>query len=132
MRLACGDILAEQLAVDIDRDVDLRHNVGGLVGEPTAPHLVAHVLLAGNPGLTLQMTDQPRKPFAGNRRLQIVVAIAAIVVVAGALYGIAPFKRNAGDPACNAALVKAKQISPLIHGEIAGLQAASEGLKLPN
>ncbi len=78
------------------------------------------------------MTDQTRKPFARNRRLQIVVAMAAIVIVAGAVYGIAPFKRNAGDPACSATMVKAKQISPLIHGEIAGLQAASEGLKLPD
>jgi thiol-disulfide isomerase/thioredoxin len=78
------------------------------------------------------MTEQTRKPHAGNRRFRIVVAIAAVAVVAGAVYGIAPFKRNAGDAACSAAMVKAKELSPLIHGEIAGLQAATEALKLPD
>ena len=77
------------------------------------------------------MTDQPRRPFFRFRWPQILLIVIAIAV-AGAVYGIAPFKRNAGDPACSAAMVKAKQISPLIHGEIAGLQAAAEGLKLPN
>jgi thiol-disulfide isomerase/thioredoxin len=77
------------------------------------------------------MTDQPRRPFFRFRRPQILLIVIAIAV-AGAVYGIAPFKRNAGDPACSAAMVKAKRISPLIHGEIAGLQAAAEGLKLPN
>ena len=71
------------------------------------------------------MTDPTQKTPAGNRRLQIVVAIAVIAAIAGAVYGIAPFKRNAGDAACSAAMVKAKQLSPLIHGEIAGLQRAS-------
>jgi thiol-disulfide isomerase/thioredoxin len=78
------------------------------------------------------MSDQTRKPFIRNRRLQIVAAIAAIVVVVGAVYGIAPFKRNADDAACSATMVKAREISPLIHGEIAGLQPASEGLRLPD
>lgn len=77
------------------------------------------------------MTDQPRRPFFRFRWPQILLIVVAIAV-AGAVYGIAPFKRNAGDPACSVAMVKAKQLSPLIHGEIAGLQAAAEGLKLPN
>ena len=76
------------------------------------------------------MSDQPRRPFFRFRWPQIVLIAVAIAVV-GAVYGIAPFQRNAGDAACNAAMVKAKAISPLIHGEIAGLQAAAEGLKLP-
>jgi thiol-disulfide isomerase/thioredoxin len=78
------------------------------------------------------MTDQPRQPFARFRRPQVILLIAVAVIVAGAVYGIGPFKRNAGDAACSATMVKAHQISPLIHGEIAGLQAASEGLKLPD
>ncbi len=77
------------------------------------------------------MTDQPRRPFARFRRPQVIVLIAGACVVAGAVYGIAPFKRNAGDPACQPAMVKARQIAPLAHGEIAGLQMAGEGLKLP-
>ena len=77
------------------------------------------------------MTDQPRLPFTRNRRLQAIVLLVVAVVVAGAVYGIGPFKRNAGDAACNATMVKTAQIKPLIHGEIAGLQAAAEGLKLP-
>ena len=77
------------------------------------------------------MTDQPRQPFVRNRRLQGIVLLVVAVVVAGAVYGIGPLKRNAGDAACNATMVKTAQIKPLIHGEIAGLQAAAEGLKLP-
>jgi thiol-disulfide isomerase/thioredoxin len=78
------------------------------------------------------MTDQPRRPFAGFRRPQVIGLIVAVCVVAGAIYGIAPFQRNAGDAACQPAVVKAKQVAPLIRGEIAGLQPAGEGLKLPN
>ena len=77
------------------------------------------------------MTDQPRQPFTRNRRLQAIVLLVVAVVVAGAVYGIGPFKRNAGDAVCNAAMVKTAQIKPLIHGEIAGLRAADEGFKLP-
>jgi thiol-disulfide isomerase/thioredoxin len=78
------------------------------------------------------MTDQPRRPFARFRRPQVIGLIVAVCVVAGAIYGIAPFQRNAGDPICKPAMVKAKQVKPLIRGEIAGIQAADEGLKLPN
>jgi thiol-disulfide isomerase/thioredoxin len=78
------------------------------------------------------MTDQPRRPFARFRRPQVIILIVVACVVAGAVYGIAPFQRNAGDAACQPAMVKAGQIAPLAHGEIAGLQMAAEGLKLPN
>jgi hypothetical protein len=42
VRLGRRDVLAIELAVDVDRDVDLRHEGVGLRGEPPAPHLVAH------------------------------------------------------------------------------------------
>jgi thiol-disulfide isomerase/thioredoxin len=77
------------------------------------------------------MTDQPRGPFARFRRHQIIVLIVAACVVAGVLYGIGPFQRNAGDASCQPALTTAKALAPLVHGEIAALQMADQGEKLP-
>jgi thiol-disulfide isomerase/thioredoxin len=77
------------------------------------------------------MTDQPRRPRFKNRRYQVAALIVAAVAVAGVLYGIGPFQRNAGDVACRPALAKARTLAPLAHGEIAALQVADEAEKLP-
>ena len=57
--------------------------------------------------------------------------IAAIVVAAASIYGISAFKRNAGDAACRPALALAKQLAPMVRGEIAALQVAHEPRRLP-
>ena len=50
---ACRDVLAKQLAVDVDRGIYVRHDGVGLRAEPAAPHLVAHdrLLLMTDPWL---------------------------------------------------------------------------------
>src|SRR5689334_3317905 len=90
------------------------------------------------------MTDRPAEPRsaepskkAHNRRLVVAGAVGLVVglAFAGAVYGIAAFKRNvadAGDPACKPAVELAKRLAPLIHGEVAGLVVAEKPLRLPN
>ena len=47
MGLGRRDILGGQLAVEIDRGVDLLHRLGRTPGEPAAPHRVAHACRLG-------------------------------------------------------------------------------------
>ena len=44
VRLGCGDILGIKLTIDVNGDVDFLHDRIGALGEPAAPHLVAHDL----------------------------------------------------------------------------------------
>ncbi len=95
------------------------------------------------------MTDRPAEsqsaepqPFepgdkTRNRRLMVAGALGLVVgvAIAGAVYGIAAFKRNvadAGDPACAPAVELARRIAPLVHGEVAGLVVAEKPLRLPD
>ena len=65
------------------------------------------------------------------RRPRVLGALVVILAVAGAVYGIAPFKRNPDEAACRPAVAKAQTLAPLVHGEIAALQVAAEPLRLP-
>jgi thiol-disulfide isomerase/thioredoxin len=95
------------------------------------------------------MTDRPAEPQsaapqsfepgekARNRRLIAAGGLGLVVGLglAGAVYGIAAFKRNAaeaGDPACKPAVELARKIAPLVRGEVAGLVVAEKPLRLPN
>jgi thiol-disulfide isomerase/thioredoxin len=61
------------------------------------------------------------------------IAAAAIVLIGlAAVYGIAGFGGNAGDAACAPALATAKRMAPLAHGEVAAVNVASEGHRLPD
>ena len=42
MGLGRGDVLGVEVTIDVDRDVYLLHDRIGTLGEPAAPHLVAH------------------------------------------------------------------------------------------
>ncbi len=59
----------------------------------------------------------------------IAAAIAALGVAA--VYGIAGYGRNGGDPACRGALATAKRVAPLTRGEVAAVAVADTGLRLP-
>jgi thiol-disulfide isomerase/thioredoxin len=80
---------------------------------------------------------QPTEPADKARRRRLTVAallgVVAGVALAGAVYGIAAFKRNAaGDAACKPAVDLARRIAPLVHGEVAGLVVAERPLHLPD
>jgi len=74
------------------------------------------------------LTPDPARKV--KRRYFLVVAAAA-VVLAG-VYGIAGTFRNRGDEVCRPALAKARELAPLMKGEVAAVQAAEEARLLPN
>ena len=59
------------------------------------------------------------------------VLVGGVIGLAG-VYGIGGLSRNAGDPTCRAATGLAKTLTPLIHGEVAALNPATAGLKIPD
>ena len=78
------------------------------------------------------LSPQPR-PVVPQR---LVMAVAAVLVggvigLAG-VYGIGGLSRNAGDPTCRAATDLAKTLTPLIHGEVAAINPATSGLRIPD
>jgi thiol-disulfide isomerase/thioredoxin len=78
------------------------------------------------------LSPQPR-PVVPQR---LVMAVAAVLVggvigLAG-VYGIGGLSRNAGDPTCRAATDLAKKLTPLIHGEVAAINPATSGLRIPD
>lgn len=71
-------------------------------------------------------------PAAPKRRKLTMIAAATIAVLGlAAVYGIAGFGRNAGDPACTPALKTAQRIAPLAHGEVAAVTVADESRRVP-
>jgi thiol-disulfide isomerase/thioredoxin len=69
---------------------------------------------------------------APKRRKVAWIAAAAIAALGvAAVYGIAGYGRNGGDPACAPAVATAKHIAPLARGEVAAVAVADTGLHLP-
>jgi thiol-disulfide isomerase/thioredoxin len=69
---------------------------------------------------------------APKRRKLAVIAAAAIAVLGlAAVYGIAGLSGNGGDPACAPALATAKRIAPLARGEVAAVNVADTGERVP-
>jgi thiol-disulfide isomerase/thioredoxin len=85
------------------------------------------------------MTVTPRpSPSEGRRRLVffgvpgVLLGLVLVGGAVGAVYGIGPFKRNAADGACAAAVGLAQRIAPLAHGEVAAFALADQPLRLPD
>jgi thiol-disulfide isomerase/thioredoxin len=65
------------------------------------------------------------------RRLTVIAAAAIAGLGLAAVYGIAALSGNGGDPACASALATAKRIAPLAHGEVAAVNVADTGERVP-
>ena len=85
------------------------------------------------------MTDTPRQSLVQLRRRRLVlvgVLLGLVLIVggavAGAVYGIGTFKRNAADGACASAVELAQRIAPLARGEVAAFVVAEQPLRLPD
>jgi thiol-disulfide isomerase/thioredoxin len=81
------------------------------------------------------MTAPPRQSLFELRRRQLLAVGIVLVVggaIAGAVYGIGAFKRNAADGACAGAVALAQRISPLARGEVAAFAVADAPLRVPN
>jgi thiol-disulfide isomerase/thioredoxin len=79
-----------------------------------------------------QPSPQPR-PVVPQRLVMAVTAVlvGGLIGLAG-VYGIGGLSRNAGDPSCRAATDLAKKLTPLIHGEVAAINPATSGLRIPD
>jgi thiol-disulfide isomerase/thioredoxin len=82
---------------------------------------------AGEPAPATEPTS------AAKRRKGPLIAAAVIVGLGalGAVYGLAGFPRNPGDPACRAAVDLAHRLEPLARGEVAAVRPTEEARKLP-
>ena len=69
-------------------------------------------------------------PTVGKSRKPLLVAIAALVAVAG-VYGVVGFSRNPGDAACRPAVDLARRIETLTRGEVAAVKTADDALLVP-
>src|SRR5215217_277549 len=78
--------------------------------------------------------DQSQRSHA-KKRLALIVAggVAGVAVGLAAVYGIAGLARNAGaDMACRPAVDLARQVAPLVRGEVAALTVAAKPLQIPD
>jgi thiol-disulfide isomerase/thioredoxin len=66
------------------------------------------------------------------RKFALLGAAAIAALGVAAVYGIAGYGRNGGDAACQGALATAKRIAPLARGEVAAVNVADTGLRLPS
>ena len=78
------------------------------------------------------MTIEPETARKSPRRRVVVIGAAAVAVVLAGIYGIAGGLRNRGDAECRPAVAKARQLAPFTKGEVAAVQTAAEGQRIPN
>ena len=80
-------------------------------------------------------TDKSDTSRSALRRRRIVALGIVLILggaVAGAVYGIGAFKRNAPDAACGAAVALAQRVAPLARGEVAAFAVADKPLPIPD
>jgi thiol-disulfide isomerase/thioredoxin len=78
-----------------------------------------------------QTTAQSYNKFRRRRVIAVLALCGALVVPAG-VYGIAHWRGNPADAACNGAVETAARIAPLAHGEVAALAVAQTPFRVPN
>jgi thiol-disulfide isomerase/thioredoxin len=81
------------------------------------------------------MTAAPRQPPHDLRRRRFIAAAVVVLIVggavAGAVYGIGAFKRNAAATGCAGTVELAQRLAPLARGEVAAFVPAEQPLRLP-
>ena len=132
MGLAGGNVLAEEVSIEIDGGIDVLHDRVGAGAETPAPHLIAHgTFTEVSPIMT--GPEAAARTHAKRRLATIVVAaMSGATVVLAAVYGIGALKRNAADAACAGAVELAQHVAPLARGEVAAFTIAEQSLRLPD
>src|SRR5260370_9046573 len=110
--LAGGNVLAEEVPIEINGGSDVLHDRVGAGADTPAPHLVAH----GTPTEVSPVMTGPEaaaRTHAKRRLVTIVVAaIAGGATVFAAVYGIGALKRNAADATWPGAVDLAQGLPP--------------------
>jgi thiol-disulfide isomerase/thioredoxin len=75
---------------------------------------------------------EPETARKSPRRRVVAIGAAAVAVALAGIYGIAGTLRNRGDAECRPALAKARQLAPFARGEVAAVQVAAEGQRIPD
>ena len=71
------------------------------------------------------------QPLRRHRGQLAAIATVVLAVMAAAIYGVLGIARNPGEPACSAALELARNLDPLVHGEVAAVKPTDEAHFLP-
>ena len=76
----------------------------------------------------------PEETAQIHAKKRMVVGVVLVVggALAGAVYGIGAFKRNAPDAACAPAIDLAQRLAPFARGEVAAFAVAEQPLRLPD
>jgi thiol-disulfide isomerase/thioredoxin len=121
MGLACGNVLAIQVPVDVDGDVDRLHDRVGTGRKSPAPHLVAH----NGTESFLAMTSDARRHAKKRLAVILIGGVAGVAVGLAGIYGIGRLLGNAGvAEACRPAANLAQKLTPLARGEVAAVAPA--------
>src|SRR5260370_21051586 len=131
MGLAGGNVLAEEVPVEIHGGIDFLHDRVGAGAETPAPHLVAHGTSTEVSPLMTAREIAARSHARRRLAMAVVGGIAGVAVALAAVYGIGALKRNAADAACAGAAQLAERLAPLAHGEVAAFTLADGSLPLP-
>src|SRR3954471_6640102 len=145
MGLAGGNVLAIQVAVEIDRGVDLLHDGGRTGRKAAAPHRVAHdgflgtladlllvAFLDHQDSPMMSSHDTPRTHAKKRIALILLGGVVGVAVGLAGVYGIGRLTGNAGaDPACQASVETARRLAPLVRGEVAAVSVAHAPKSLP-
>jgi len=80
------------------------------------------------------INEPPAAPQPATRRVRIVVAAAAVLIVAvlAGVYGIGRLRTNPSVAGCGAALATAAKLAPLAEGEVAALAVAHTPFRVPD
>jgi thiol-disulfide isomerase/thioredoxin len=79
-----------------------------------------------------QTTAQSYNKFHRRRVIAVLALCGGALVVLAGVYGIAHWRGNPADAACNGAVQTAARIAPLAHGEVAALAVAQTPFRVPN
>ena len=81
--------------------------------------------------MTTELPAEPSTKLRRGRLISIVAACGCLAVLAG-IYGMERLRGNPADAACQPAVEAAAKIAPLVHGEVAALNIARTGFRVPD
>src|SRR5262245_65456749 len=124
MGLARGNVLAEEVPIEINGGIDVLHDRVGAGAETPAPHLVAH----GTSTEVLPVMTGPEATARTHTKPRLVTIVVAAIAGAGAVlaavYGIGALKHKSTNIACDGAGDLAQHLAPADNGRTRAINPA--------